>query len=62
MDYFLDEGIDVFDGIDLDGDGRIKFFERGFENEKKGKLKFVLKCYMVCLRGLKFYINFFLLF
>lgn len=53
-----DEGIDVSDGIDLDGDGRIKLFERGLENEKKGKLKSALKCYMACLRGLKPHTNF----
>lgn len=58
MDLFLDEGIDVSDGIDLDGDGRIKLFERGLENEKKGKLKSALKCYMACLRGLKPHTNF----
>ena len=57
--YFLsDEGIDVSDGSGLDGEGRIKLFERGLENEKKGKLKSALKCYMACLRGLKPHSNF----
>nr|XP_022328950.1 consortin-like [Crassostrea virginica] len=53
-----DEGIDVSDGSGLDGEGRIKLFERGLENEKKGKLKSALKCYMACLRGLKPHSNF----
>ncbi|XP_055995205.1 uncharacterized protein LOC125651000 [Ostrea edulis] len=53
-----DEGIDVSDGSELDGEGRIKLFERGLESEKKGKLKFALKCYMASLRGLKPHSNF----
>ncbi|XP_062600834.1 consortin-like [Saccostrea cucullata] len=53
-----DEGIDVSDGSDLDGEGRIKLFKRGLEMEKKEKLKSALKCYMACLRGLKPHSNF----
>ncbi|XP_061174551.1 consortin-like [Saccostrea echinata] len=53
-----DEGIDVSDGSDLDGEGRIKLFKRGLDMEKKEKLKSALKCYMACLRGLKPHSNF----
>lgn len=49
---FLDEGICLGNGSDLDSDGRNKMFEKGLSFERNGKMDKALKCYMVCLNGL----------